>query len=332
VTNPFTQVFLPLAIVLVMFALGTTLGGDDLRRVLRAPRAFLLGALLHVTLLPAAAFALGVWLDVEPRTAAGLVIIASCPANSVASLFTHFARGDTMLAVCLTAATSALSVATIPSFVSLALRTFAIGQGTVELPVGKTVLGVFLIATLPVIVGMAVRRRRPDVARKVEAKLTGFGLAFVLTVIVFAVWSERANVPPALLQSGALALLLNFAAVGSAWGLSALGHPASAAHRDRARERAAELRDGRFRLADPARRRAAAPARDRLRPHDVALRRDRRAARPAPEGVRRQASGQVYWQTGVATRLSNAIGMKPPVERTTRRKGGLPELATTPSA
>jgi BASS family bile acid:Na+ symporter len=222
VTNPFTQVFLPLAIVLVMFALGTTLGGDDLRRVLRAPRAFLLGALLHVTLLPAAAFALGVWLDVEPRTAAGLVIIASCPANSVASLFTHFARGDTMLAVCLTAATSALSVATIPSFVSLALRTFAIGQGTVELPVGKTVLGVFLIATLPVIVGMAVRRRRPDVARKVEAKLTGFGLAFVLTVIVFAVWSERANVPPALLQSGALALLLNFAAVGSAWGLSAL--------------------------------------------------------------------------------------------------------------
>lgn len=221
-TNPFTQLFLPAAVVFVMFALGTTLAFEDLRRVLRAPGPFALGSLLHVTLLPAIAFALGLSLEAPAKAAAGLVIIASCPANSAANLFTHFARGDTMLSVSLTAATSLLSVATLPVLANLALRTFPSGHASVALPLATTSLGVFLIATLPVMAGMAVRRARPAFARRVEARLTGFGLVVIAAVIVMAVWSERANVPPALAQSGALALALNVAAVSSAWGIAAL--------------------------------------------------------------------------------------------------------------
>ena len=228
VTSPFTQLFLPAAVVVVMFALGTTLTHHDLRRVLLAPRAFAWGALLHVTLLPALAFALGLLFQVPSKVAAGLVIIAACPANSAANLFTHFARGDTMLSVCLTAASSLLSVATIPFVVNLALRTFPSGHERVLLPVGRTSLGVFLIATLPVMIGMAVRRARPDVARKLEAKMNVFGLTVIAAVVVMAIWSERANVPHALAQSGLLALALNSIAVASAWGIAAflkLGWP-----------------------------------------------------------------------------------------------------------
>jgi BASS family bile acid:Na+ symporter len=150
------------------------------------------------------------------------VLIAACPANSAANLFTHFAKGDTMLSVCLTAATSLLSVATIPAVVNLALATFPSGHERVGLPVAKTSLGVFLIATLPVIVGMAIRRARPELAQKIESKMNGFGLSVIAAVIVMAIWSERANVPPALAQSGPFALLLNVAAVSAAWGISAL--------------------------------------------------------------------------------------------------------------
>lgn len=220
-SSPFTQVFLPAAVVVVMFALGATLGVDDLRRVLARPKPFLLGSLLHVLLLPALAFALALALPVPARTAAGLVLIAACPANSAANLFTYFARGDTMLSVSLTAATSLLSVLSLPAFVNLALAVFATGHERVALPVARTALGVFLIGTLPVIGGMALRRRRPDLARAVEARMTGFGLLVIAAVIAMAVWSERANVPPALAQSGALALALNGLAVASAWGVSA---------------------------------------------------------------------------------------------------------------
>jgi len=222
VTSPFTQLFLPAAVMLVMFALGATLTLDDLRRVLARPLPFALGTLLHVALLPLFAFVIAELFGAPPKLAAGLVLIACCPANSAANLFTHFARGDTMLSVCLTAATSLLSVATLPLLVNLALRAFPAGHAHVRLPVVTTSLGVFLIATLPVIAGMALRRARPLLAQRIERRMTGFGLAVIGMVIVAAVWSERASVPSALQQAGPLALLLNCAAVAAAWGVAAL--------------------------------------------------------------------------------------------------------------
>jgi BASS family bile acid:Na+ symporter len=220
--HPFTQIVLPAAIVVVMFALGTTLTLDDVRRVLGSPRAFLLGSLLHVVLLPGIAFALGTSLALPPKIAAGLVLIASCPANSVSNLFTHFARGDTMLSVCLTAATSLLSVATLPRLANLALRAFPSGPQHVELPVAKTSLAVFAIATLPVIGGMLLRAKRPALAHRVERHMNRLGLTVIAVILAMAVWSERDSVPPALAQAGPLSLVLNACAVLSAWALAAL--------------------------------------------------------------------------------------------------------------
>src|SRR3954470_9354385 len=122
--NLVIQVFLPLAVVVVMFGLGTTLTTGDFGRVLRQPRAFILGLLTHALLLPLLAFGIALGLGLRGTLAVGLVLIASCPANATASLFTHLARGDTMLAVCLTAAASLTSVLTVPSLVSAALWLF----------------------------------------------------------------------------------------------------------------------------------------------------------------------------------------------------------------
>ena len=113
--SPVTQIFLPLAVVVVMFALGTTLTLADLRRVLARPRGFFLGLLTHAFLLPLLAFAVAGGLGLPGPLAVGLVLIASCPANASANLFTHLARGDTMLSICLTAAASLTSVVTVPS-------------------------------------------------------------------------------------------------------------------------------------------------------------------------------------------------------------------------
>jgi len=225
-TSPFTQLFLPAAVAVVMLALGATLTTDDLRRVLEAPKPFVLGSLLHIVLLPSLAFAIGLLFEMPAKAAAGLVIIACCPANSTANLFTHFAKGDTMLSVCLTAATSLLAVATIPVVVNAALTTFPSGHEAVRLPIVRTALGVFLIGTLPVIVGMLLKRKRPALARKIETGLNGFGLVVIAAVVVAAIWSERDKVPAALVQSGPFALLLNVTAVSTAWGVSALTHVA----------------------------------------------------------------------------------------------------------
>ena len=70
--NPVTQVVLPLFVIALMFALGTTLTHEDLTRVLRRPRGFVVGVLTHALLLPLLAFALAIGLALPSTLAVGL--------------------------------------------------------------------------------------------------------------------------------------------------------------------------------------------------------------------------------------------------------------------
>jgi bile acid:Na+ symporter, BASS family len=221
-SNPVTQVLLPGLVILVMFALGTSLGFRDLARVLGRPRAFIVGVLVHALMLPLLAFALALGLGLPRTLAVGLVIIASCPAAAPASLFTHAARGDTMLCICLTAAGALTSVVTLPSFVNGALGLFADGQPAARLSVLAASVSLFVVSTVPVLAGMLLRWRWPAAARAVEARIGGIGLAAILVVLASVIWTERAAVLSALARAGGPALVLNLLAVSLAWWAAAL--------------------------------------------------------------------------------------------------------------
>ncbi len=220
--NPVTQILLPAAVVLVMFALGSTLTARDLRRVLDHPRAFVAGLSAHTFILPVLALALGLAVPLAPETAVGLAIIAACPASSAANIVTHLARGDTMLSVSLTAGASLLSALTLPAWVNLALRLFPIGPATPHLPFLASAVGLFLISALPVAVGMYVRRARPTVAARIEARMNVLGLLVLLAVVGAVVWSVRDSAGPALVASGMPSLVLNVVAVILGWSVSAV--------------------------------------------------------------------------------------------------------------
>jgi bile acid:Na+ symporter, BASS family len=220
--NPVTQVLLPLLVVVVMFTLGTSLTLQDLARVLRRPRGFFIGVVVHALLFPLLAFALALGLGLPRTLAVGLVLIASCPAAAPASLFTHAARGDTMLCVCLTAAASLTSVVTLPLFMNAALGLFSSGQPAAHLSVATASLSLFVVSSLPVMAGMLLRRRRPAAARAVEARIGIIGLVVIAVVLAAVIWSEKDNVLRALARAGGPALLLNVLAVTLAWGAAIL--------------------------------------------------------------------------------------------------------------
>lgn len=220
--NPVTQVVLPLAAALTLFAIGLGLTVDDLRRVWLRPRAFVLGAVAHVVLLPAVAFGVALLLDLQPTVAVGLAVIAACPANAASNVLTLLAGGDTMLSICLTALTSLGAALTIPLVVNLALATFLPGSAEVSLPVLPAALGLFAISTVPVLAGMWARGRWPAFARAVEARLAAILLVVIVVLITAVVVTEWRNVGPALAEAGIAALLLNVGAVAVAWTAAAV--------------------------------------------------------------------------------------------------------------
>ncbi len=203
-----TDVILPLALAFIMFALGLGLTLDDFARVARRPRDFIVGALSQIILLPIVAFALvSVW-SLPPELALGVMIIAAAPGGVTSNILTAFARGDVALSISLTAVISLLSVMTIPIVVVFAYGQLVGGEAG-DVSVTKTAISVFVIVTVPVLLGLAVRRFAEGAAIKIEPIAHQVSAVLFVLVLVGAILQERANIVEYFAQAGVITLVLN---------------------------------------------------------------------------------------------------------------------------
>ncbi|MBS4073218.1 MAG: bile acid:sodium symporter, partial [Algoriphagus sp.] len=122
-----TELFLPLALAVIMFGMGLSLTLSDFKRILIYPKAVLLGLLNQIVLLPVVAFFIANGLGLSPELAVGLMILAACPGGATSNLITHLAKGDTALSITLTAFSSMITVLTIPFVVNFSIGYFIPG-------------------------------------------------------------------------------------------------------------------------------------------------------------------------------------------------------------
>ena len=208
-SNIITQIFLPLSLAFIMFSVGLELTTADFRRVAVQPKDFLIGAVCQIILLPLVAFVLlSVW-KIQPALAVGVMIIASCPGGVTSNLFTYLARGDTALSVSLTAVISLLAVVTLPFVVGYSIQHFMDAGEAPDLSVARTVLGVFLITTVPVVIGMIVKKTTPIFAGKFERIARIISSVLFVVIIIGAVVGERENIIDYFKQAGPITLVLN---------------------------------------------------------------------------------------------------------------------------
>lgn len=194
VDSALTSVGLPIALAVVMFGLGLSLTVADFARIAREPRAVAVALATQLVLLPLVCFGLVVALDLDPVLAVGMMLLAASPGGTTANLFSHLFRGDVALNITLTAVNSVLAVATLPVVVNLALDHFEpAAEGAVGLEFGK-VAQVFAIVLVPVVLGMAVRRRSAAFADRADKPVRIFSGVVLVAVIVGTIVAERENV------------------------------------------------------------------------------------------------------------------------------------------
>ncbi len=211
-------IILSLALAFIMFALGLGLTGADFVRVIKQPRDFFVGAFSQIILLPIIAFILvTIWLwPIAPELAIGVMIIAAAPGGVTSNILTSFAKGDVALSISLTAIISLLCVITLPFIVFKSASLLNVSNIVQE--VSATDMArkeyalsavMFLIVTVPVILGMLFKRFASGIASKFEpiAKKVSTGL-FVL-VLLGAIAKQRENIIPYFAQAGLITLALN---------------------------------------------------------------------------------------------------------------------------
>ena len=207
--NFVTDVILPLALAFIMFTLGLGLSVSDFSNVFRTPKNFLIGIISQLIFLPIVGLTLVIIWPLPIEIAIGVMLIAAAPGGVTSNILTFFAKGDVALSVSLTAAMSLLSAVSVP--IVLAISIGLIGDSSLPDSISLTgiALSMFLIVTLPVLLGMGVRSFLNSLTLKIEKSARFISTLLFVLVLVGAILAERENVVSYFAQTGLVVLTLN---------------------------------------------------------------------------------------------------------------------------
>jgi len=207
--NFVTDVILPLALAFIMFTLGLGLSVSDFSNVFRKPKNFLIGLISQLIFLPIVGLTLVIIWPLPIEIAIGVMLIAAAPGGVTSNILTFFAKGDVALSVSLTAVMSLLSAVSVP--IVLAISIGLIGDSSLPDSISLTgiALSMFLIVTLPVLLGMGVRSFLNSLTLKIEKSARFISTLLFVLVLVGAILAERENVVSYFAQTGLVVLTLN---------------------------------------------------------------------------------------------------------------------------
>ena len=199
----------PIILALIMLGLGLGLKIDDFTRILKTPKDFFVGFFSQLIILPSVAYLLIIILKVPPEIAIGVMIIAAAPGGVTSNILTKFANGDVALSISLTAVISLISIITVPLIIFTSADLFGITDVSQNISMTGIALKMFLVVTVPVILGMIIRKFAENF---VNSKIQIFEkLNIILFVIFFiaAFYEERESFIDFLMQAGFITFVLN---------------------------------------------------------------------------------------------------------------------------
>ena len=199
----------PIILALIMLGLGLGLKIDDFTRILKTPKDFFVGFFSQLIILPLVAYLLIIILKVPPEIAIGVMIIAAAPGGVTSNILTKFANGDVALSITLTAIISLISIITVPLIIFSSADLLGITNISQNISMTGIALKMFLVVTVPVILGMIIRKFAENF---VNSKIQIFEkLNIILFVIFFiaAFYEERESFIDFLMQAGFITFILN---------------------------------------------------------------------------------------------------------------------------
>lgn len=215
-----TAVILPTSLFIIMLGLGLSLRTEDFTRVIKQPKAALIGLCAQVVALPFIALLVAVLFKLPPELAVGLMIISFAPGGATSNLFTNLAKGDVALSISLTAVTSLITPFTLPLFTVLAMNYFMGNGEAFELPVLKIIMQLVAISVVPVMMGMLVLSKWQNAARKADAVIRVFSIVFLFLIIAAIILDNKTQMADFFLATGLATLTLNILVLALGYGLA----------------------------------------------------------------------------------------------------------------
>ena len=199
----------PIALAIIMLGLGFGLTISDFLKVIKNFKDFIVGFIFQIILLPIIAFILIKIFNSPLEIAMGVMVIASAPGGVTSNLLTRLANGDVALSVSLTALISLLSIFSVPFVIFTSAELLGFSDFNNNISMINISLKMFTMVTLPVILGMIIRKLAPEFITKNDLLFQRISLIFFVVIFASIYISEWDKIVNWIVRGGTIALLLN---------------------------------------------------------------------------------------------------------------------------
>jgi bile acid:Na+ symporter, BASS family len=152
---------LPWALWLVMLTIGTGLKLSDFATILSGRRAFFLGLLSMLVLVPFCGTLLAALFAPSPELLVGLILLATTPGGILSNLITDIAKGDVALSVSLTLTLSTIYIFTLPFIAHFALLFAFRKSEPIDIPFASSISHIMMVTLIPIALGMLAAHWQP---------------------------------------------------------------------------------------------------------------------------------------------------------------------------
>lgn len=184
------KVVLPLSLAFIMLTLGLGLRIADFGRVIKMPKAFFLGLVNQMVLLPLVAFGIAVAAGLPELLAVGFMILALSPGGVTTNVLTKLAKGNTALSISLTAVVTLLSVATVPFWVGWSVDYF-MAESAPSIDTMALSQKMVLLTLVPVLLGMFFNRVAPRAVSIMTPWLSKLAVGLFAAIVLLAILANK---------------------------------------------------------------------------------------------------------------------------------------------
>lgn len=181
------NVLLPMILAFIMFSLGLTLKFENFQNIGKYPKAFTIGFINQLILLPLITFCIIKIFNPSNEIAFGMMLLSFCPGGVTSNMLCQLMRGNVALSVTLTSVMSLVSIITVPIMISVFYVYFL---GTENSSVNIAVMGfkMFLIAAFPVFIGTLINNNAEEFSNRIRkgVMVVAWTLFFLLVIVAIA--------------------------------------------------------------------------------------------------------------------------------------------------
>lgn len=178
------QAVIPL-VQLIMFGMGTTLAFGDFARVIRMPKAVLIGVGLQYAVMPLMGWTYASLFGLQGEVAVGLILYGSCAGGVSSNVITYIAGANLALSVTMTAISTMMS----PLMTPVAMKALA-GQ-YLAIEMAPMMVSILKMILAPVVAGVLVNHYLHRFAAWASRWLPGVSMWGICSVIAITIALSR---------------------------------------------------------------------------------------------------------------------------------------------